>query len=98
MRLYDVTDGRVTVDGHDVREVALDSLSRRISMVPQEPFLFSATVSENIRYNRADVTEADVVNAAKIVGAHEFIVRAGVRPRLGQRGPEPVPDHRVPEP
>ena len=88
MRLYDATEGRVTVDGYDVRRVAFGSLSRQISMVPQEPFLFSATVGENIRYNRADLTEADVVNAAKIVGAHEFIVRMkdGYNTELDERG------------
>ena len=88
MRLYDVTEGRVIVDGHDVREVTFGSLSRQISMVPQEPFLFSATVRENIRYNRADVTEADIINAAKIVGAHEFIVRMkdGYNTVLAERG------------
>ena len=75
MRLYDVNEGRITIDGLSLREVTPDSLSRQISAVPQEPFLFSATVRENIRYNRTDLTDAQVVEAAKAVGAHEFIAR-----------------------
>ena len=75
LRLYDVTSGRVTVDGHDLRDVTLDSLSRQISIVPQEPYLFSATVRENIRHNRTDLTDSDVVNAAQAAGAHAFISR-----------------------
>ena len=75
LRLYDVTGGRVTVDGHDLRDVTLDSLSRQISIVPQEPFLFSATVRENIRHDRADLNDSDIVNAAQAAGAHAFISR-----------------------
>ena len=75
LRLYDVTSGRVTVDGHDLRYVTLDSLARQISIVPQEPNLFSATVRENIRHNRTDLTDSDVVNAAQAAGAHTFISR-----------------------
>ena len=88
MRLYDVTEGRVSIDGYDLRELRPDSLSRQIVMVPQEPFLFSATVSENIRYNRTDLTEEAVVGAAKAVGAHEFIMRMkdGYDTELDERG------------
>ena len=88
MRLYDVTEGRVSIDGYDLRELRPDSLSRQIGMVPQEPFLFSATVSENIRYNRTDLTDAAVVDAAKAVGAHEFIMRMkdGYDTELDERG------------
>ena len=75
LRLYDVTSGRVTVDGHDLRDVTRDSLSRQIGIVPQEAFLFSATVRENIRHDRADLTDVDIVNAAKAAGAHAFITR-----------------------
>ncbi|MCY4113876.1 MAG: ABC transporter ATP-binding protein [Chloroflexi bacterium] len=75
LRLYDVTSGRVTVDGHDLRDVTRDSLSRQIGIVPQEAFLFSATVRENIRHDRADLTDGDIVNAAKAAGAHAFITR-----------------------
>ena len=88
MRLYDVTEGRVSIDGYDVRDLRPESLSRQIGMVPQEPFLFSATVSENIRYNRTDLTDSVVVDAAKAVGAHEFIVRMkdGYDTELDERG------------
>ena len=73
LRLYDVTGGRITVDGHDVRDVSQDSLVRQMSIVLQEPFLFSGTIEENIRYNRTEATDEEVVAAAKAVGAHEFI-------------------------
>ena len=88
MRLYDVTSGRVTVDGHDLRDITLDSLSRQIGIVPQEPFLFSATVRENIRHNRTDLTDGDVVNAAQAAGAHAFISRLpdGYDTLLEERG------------
>ena len=72
-RLYDTTEGRVTVDGHDLREVARQSLVSQMAVVPQDPYLFSRTVKENIRYNHLEATDEDVVAAAKAVGAHEFI-------------------------
>ncbi len=75
LRLYDVTSGRVTVDGRDLREVTLDSLSRQIGIVPQDAFLFSATVRENIRHDRTDLTDVDIINAAQAAGAHGFISR-----------------------
>ena len=74
LRLYDVVEGRVTVDGHDVRDVTRDSLARQTSIVLQEPFLFSGTIGENIRYNSPDATRDDMVRAAKAVRAHDFIV------------------------
>ena len=88
MRLYDVTEGSVSIDGYDLRELRPDSLSRQIAMVPQEPFLFSATVSENIRHNRTELTDAEVARAAKAVGAHEFIARMkdGYDTELEERG------------
>jgi ATP-binding cassette subfamily B protein len=72
-RFYDVIDGGVLIDGYDVRSVKRDSLARQMSMVLQEPFLFSASVRENIRYNRTHATQEDVEQAAVAVGAHEFI-------------------------
>ncbi len=75
MRLYDVTEGRITVDGHDLRDVSLESLAQQMSVVPQDPFLFSGTVRENIRYNRVSVSDDEVEKAATAVGAHEFITR-----------------------
>ena len=87
-RFYDVWQGRVTVGGSDVREVTQDSLGREIAMVLQEPFLFSGTVFDNIRYNRLDATAEQVVAAARAVGAHEFIEKLshGYDTRLDQPG------------
>jgi ATP-binding cassette subfamily B protein len=88
LRLYDVTEGRITLDGHDIRDVSLDSLTRQMSVVPQEPYLFSGTVEENIRYNCAEATREDVVKAATAVGAHEFVTRLelGYDTPLQERG------------
>ena len=88
MRFYDVTKGRVLLDGVDVRDITLDSLSRQISIVPQEPYLFSGTIRENIRYNRVEATDEEVVRAAKAVGAHDFIenLEKGYDTPLQERG------------
>ena len=88
MRFYDVTKGRVLLDGVDIRDITLDSLSRQISIVPQEPYLFSGTVRENIRYNRVEATDDEVVRAAKAVGAHDFIenLEKGYDNPLQERG------------
>ncbi|PZM11343.1 ABC transporter ATP-binding protein [Rhizobium tubonense] len=87
-RFYDVQHGQVLVGGHDVRSLTQDSLGRQIAMVLQEPFLFTGTVIENIRYNKASATREDVIDAAKAVGAHEFIMRLseGYETVLGERG------------
>ena len=87
-RLYDVTEGRVTIDAHDVRDVTQQSLARQISMVLQDPFLFSDTVRENIRYGRLDATDEEVEQAARTVGAHDFITRmmGGYDAALAERG------------
>lgn len=87
-RFYEVDQGQVLVGGHDVRDVTLDSLSRNIAMVLQEPFLFSGTIEENIRYNTSHATREDIVAAAKAVSAHDFIMRLpdGYETQLGQRG------------
>jgi ATP-binding cassette subfamily B protein len=88
MRLYDVKQGRLTIDGHDIREVSLDSLAGQMGVVTQEPYLFSGTVKENIRFNRAKATDEEVVRAAKAVGAHEFIgnMERGYDTPLQERG------------
>ena len=88
MRLYDVTEGRITVDGHDVREVTQESLVGQMSMVPQEPYLFSGTVRDNIRFNHDDISDDEVEQAAKAVGAHDFITRMekGYDSELTERG------------
>jgi len=87
-RFYEVDQGQVLVGGHDVRDVTLDSLGRNIAMVLQEPFLFSGTIEENIRYNTSHATREDIVAAAKAVSAHDFIMRLpdGYETQLGQRG------------
>jgi len=87
-RFYDVTDGRILIDGHDIRKVKRQSLARRMGLVLQEPFLFSGTVLENIRYGRTDATEEEMEQAARAVGAHDFIVRLehGYETELHERG------------
>lgn len=72
-RFYDVQEGAVLVGGRDVREVTQDSLGRHIAMVLQEPYLFTGTVMENIRYATTGATDEDVIAAAQAVGAHDFI-------------------------
>jgi ABC-type multidrug transport system fused ATPase/permease subunit len=74
-RFYDVCGGRVTVDGHDVREVSHASLRSQMGIVLQDTFLFSGTVMENIRYGRLDASDEEVVEAAKLANAHDFIAR-----------------------
>ena len=74
MRFHDVTEGSVTVDGHDVQQVTQSSLRRQISVVPQDTHLFSGSVMDNIRYGRLKASDEEVVAAAKAVGAHDFII------------------------
>lgn len=87
-RFYDVTSGRVTVDGHDVRRVELDALRGQIGVVQQDVYLFSGTIFENIAYGRPDATRDEVIEAAKLAGAHEFIsdTRDGYDTFVGERG------------
>ncbi|RUW82703.1 ABC transporter ATP-binding protein [Mesorhizobium sp. M1E.F.Ca.ET.063.01.1.1] len=87
-RFYDVWSGQVLVGGHDVRDLTQDSLGDQMAMVLQEPFLFSGTVLENIRYHKTNATREEVVRAAKAVGAHDFIshLPGGYDTELEQRG------------
>ena len=87
-RFYDTWEGEVLVGGSNVRNVTQASLGRHIAMVLQEPFLFSASIEENIRYARTAATSEDIVTAAKAVGAHDFIMRLedGYGTQLDQRG------------
>jgi ATP-binding cassette subfamily B protein len=87
-RFYDTQAGAVLVGGHDVRDVTLESLGGMVGMVLQDPFLFSGTILENIRYNTLAATRDEIVAAAKAVSAHEFIMRLpdGYDTPLGQRG------------
>jgi subfamily B ATP-binding cassette protein MsbA len=87
-RFWDVTAGRVTLDGHDVRDLALADLRGVIGTVPQEPALFSGSVRDNIRYARPDATDAEVRAAAAAAHAAEFVERLpdGYETRVGERG------------
>ena len=87
-RFYDVQRGRVTIDGADVREVTLRSLRREIGVIPQDPFLFSATVRENLAFGRPDASDEMLVHAARLAQAHEFVERLpdGYDTVIGERG------------
>jgi ABC-type multidrug transport system fused ATPase/permease subunit len=95
-RFYDPTEGRVTLDGVDLRDIAVEDLRRAVVMVTQESFLFSGTVGENLLFGRPSATREEMIAAAKAIGAHDFIAampngydtdvrRRGVRLSSGQR-------------
>jgi len=88
LRFYEVTGGRVLIDGHDLRDIERASLTRRTGVVLQDPFLFSGTVKENILYGRLEATDDEVIEAARAVGAHDFIMRLakGYDTELHERG------------
>ena len=73
-RFYDVSEGSIRIDGIDIRTVTQTSLRRQTGLVPQDPFLFSGTIEENIRFGRPDASRAEVVAAAELANAHEFIL------------------------
>ncbi len=87
-RFYDVTSGRVTLDGLDVRDVKLNSLRHAIGVISQDPFLFSATVRENITFGAPDLDDAEVENIARLAQAHEFVEQLpnGYDTVIGERG------------
>jgi len=87
-RFYDPREGRITIDGHDLRDVSQASLRRQLGIVPQEGFLFAGTVRENIAFGRPDAPAKDVVRAAETIGANEFILRLedGYETELQERG------------
>jgi len=87
-RFYDVTGGRILVDGSDVREVTIESLRRQIGIVLQETNLFTGTIRDNIAYGRPDATDDEVIDAAKAAAAHDFIVGFpdGYDTSVGERG------------
>lgn len=74
-RFYDVTGGRITVDGYDIREITRSSLAGQMGLVLQEPFLYSTSVSNNIRFARRTATQEEIERATKTLGAHDFIMR-----------------------
>ena len=88
-RFYDPTSGRVLIDGNDIRHVTLRSLRSQIGMVLQETFLFSGTIKDNLRYGRMEATDQEVVEAAIMANAHDFIVKElpeGYDSEVGERG------------
>jgi ATP-binding cassette subfamily B protein len=87
-RFYDVQAGRVTIDGADVRTLTLNSLRREIGAIAQDPFLFSASVRENLAFGRPGATDEEIVHAARLAQAHEFIERLpeGYDTVIGERG------------
>ncbi len=87
-RFYEPRSGRITIDGHDLRDVTQESLRRQLGIVPQEGFLFAGTVHDNIAFGRPDASREDVVVAAKTVGAHAFIeqLEDDYDTQLGERG------------
>ncbi len=87
-RLYDITDGRLAIDGQDVATATQESLRRQIAIVPQEPILFHRSLAENIAYARPGASLAEIEAAARLANAHDFIVRLpkGYRTMVGERG------------
>ena len=87
-RFYDVQEGVVKVDGHDVKKVSIESLRRQMGIMTQDNFLFSGTIKENIRYGKLDASDEEIVAAAKAVNAHDFIMRLdkGYDTELSERG------------
>jgi ABC-type multidrug transport system fused ATPase/permease subunit len=87
-RFYDPTEGRITIDGVDLRDVTQESLRRQLGIVPQEGFLFAGTVAENVAFGRREATQDEVVAAVRAVGADEFVDRLedGYDTQLGERG------------
>jgi ABC-type multidrug transport system fused ATPase/permease subunit len=87
-RFYDVTSGKVMIDGYDISDVTLASLRRQMGFVQQDTYLFSGTVADNIRYGRLDATDSEVEEAAKAVSVHDFILALpeGYKTKLGERG------------
>ncbi len=96
LRLYDPTRGRILVDGQDIRGVRRESLVRQMSIVMQEPVLFTGSIRENIRYCHEKVTDEDAERAARVVGAHEFIAALpeGYDTQLQERGGNLSPGQR----
>lgn len=87
-RFYDVTSGKVTIDGYNVHDVTLASLRKQIGLVQQDTYLFSGSVADNLRYGRLDATDEEVEAAAKTASAHDFIMTLpqGYKTILGERG------------
>ncbi|MET0516362.1 MAG: ABC transporter ATP-binding protein [Nitrospiraceae bacterium] len=87
-RFYDTTEGAITIDGQDLRNIRLKSLYRQIGLVPQETILFGGTIMENIRYGRETATEDEIMDASKAAHAHEFVIELpdGYQTVVGEKG------------
>jgi len=87
-RFYDIQEGTLTLDGHNVKEVSIESLRRQMGIMTQDNFLFSGTIKDNIRYGKLDATDEEIIAAAKAVNAHEFIMKLekGYDTELKERG------------
>lgn len=87
-RFYNATEGKVLIDGHDVKDVTIESLRSQMGIMTQDNFLFSGTVKENIRYGKLDATDEEIIAAAKAVNAHDFIMKMekGYDTILSERG------------
>lgn len=87
-RFYDINEGSVKIDGYDVRDVTLNSLRRQMGVMLQDTFVFSGTIMENIRYGKLDATEEEIIAAAKVVRAHDFIkeLKDGYNTVVEERG------------
>jgi ATP-binding cassette, subfamily B, bacterial len=87
-RFYDINEGAILLDGHDIRDVSLSSLRKNIGIVQQDVYLFAGTVADNIRYGKLDATEEEIIEAAKKANAHDFIMELpdGYDTDIGQRG------------
>ena len=88
MRFYDALEGSISIDGHDIRQATQASLRRQMGIVLQDTFLFSGTIMENIRYGRLEATDEQVMEAARLANAHDFIMRLpeGYTTDIGERG------------
>lgn len=75
IRLYDVNEGEILIDGVNIKDIAFEDLRRNIAIVSQETYLFTGTIAENIKYARPDATKLEIIEAAKIAGAHDFIIK-----------------------
>ena len=87
-RFYDALEGAVKIDGHDIRQVTIESLRQQMGIMTQDNFLFSGTIRDNIRYGKLDATDEEITAAAKVVNAHEFIMKLekGYDTELAERG------------
>jgi len=87
-RFYDINQGQILIDGHDIRDVKVESLRKQIGIVLQDTFIFSGTIRDNIRFGRLDATDEEIEAAAKAVDAHDFIMKLpkGYNTEVEERG------------